>query len=177
MAKRKKSRRMGAEGGLTITSMMDMMTIILCFLLKSYQTTDVTIESSPDLVIPSSTALAPVKKSVQLSVSQSEIRVDNEAVMRLERAPDDSGNMVSKVADSDKKGQLISDLYEKLLEKAETAKDQAQNLETIDGMGFKGQIMLQCDRSLPFSLIREVMYTAGQAQFGEFKFVVVKTSG
>jgi biopolymer transport protein ExbD len=85
--------------------------------------------------------------------------------------------MVSKVADSDKKGQLISDLYEKLLEKAETAKDQAQNLETIDGMGFKGQIMLQCDRSLPFSLIREVMYTAGQAQFGEFKFVVVKTSG
>ena len=39
---------------------------------------------------------------------------------------------------------------------------------------FKGRILLQCDKGLPFSVIREVMYTAGQAQFGEFKFVVYK---
>jgi hypothetical protein len=28
---------------------------------------------------------------------------------------------------------------------------------------------------LPFSVIRQVMYTAGQAQFSEFRFVVIKT--
>ena len=114
MAK-KKSRRQGNEGGLTITSMMDMMTIILCFLLKSYQTTDVTIESSADLQIPTSSALAPIKKVVQLVVTKSRILVDGEHIVDLEQKADDDGNMVSHVADTDKKGQLIDELYNRLL--------------------------------------------------------------
>ena len=36
MGKKKKSRRQGTDAGLSITSMMDMMTIILVFLLKNY---------------------------------------------------------------------------------------------------------------------------------------------
>ena len=176
MAK-KKTRRPALEGGLSITSMMDMMTIILCFLLKSYQTTDVTIESSPALQIPSSSALAPIKKVVQLVVTRSQILVEGEPILGLEQRPNDDGDMVSFVADSDKKGQLIDDLYNRLLEAAEQAKEMGETFDGIDDAQFKGQIMLQCDHSLPFSLIREVMYTAGQAQFGEFKFVVIKASG
>lgn len=174
---KKKSRRQGAEGGLTITSMMDMMTIILCFLLKSYQTTDVTIESSSDLQIPTSSALAPIKKVVQLVVTKSRILVDGEHIVDLEQKADDDGNMVSHVADTDKKGQLIDELYNRLLEAAEQAKENGELFGGIEDAQFKGQIMLQCDHALPFSVIREVMYTAGQAQFGEFKFVVIKASG
>lgn len=174
---RKKSRRQGTDGGLSITSMMDMMTIILCFLLKSYQTTDVTIESSPDLQIPTSTALAEIKKEVQLVVTRSQILVEGEPITTLEQRPDENGNMVSYVADSDKKGQLIDDLYNSLLEAAENAKEVGETFSGIEDAQFKGRIMLQCDHSLPFSLIREVMYTAGQAQFGQFQFVVIKASG
>jgi biopolymer transport protein ExbD len=173
---KKKTRRPTTEGALSITSMMDMMTIILCFLLKSYQTTDVTIEASADLKIPSSTALTPIKKSVQLVVTRSQIIVDGSAVVDLEKRPGDQGE-VSHVPDSAKKGQLIDDLYTKLLEEADKAKDMGSELEGFEDAQFKGQIMLQCDRTLPFSLIREVMYTAGQAQFGEFRFVVIKSSG
>ena len=173
---KKKSRRQGAEGGLTITSMMDMMTIILCFLLKSYQTTDVTIESSADLQIPTSSALAPIKKVVQLVVTRSRILVEGEHILDLDQR-EENGNMVSHVADADKKGQLIDELYNRLLEAAEQAKENGELFGGIEDAQFKGQIMLQCDQNLPFSLIREVMYTAGQAQFGEFKFVVIKTSG
>ena len=55
--------------------------------------------------------------------------------------------------------------------------DIGSEMAGIEDAQFKGQILLQCDRTLPFSLIREVMYTAGQAQFGEFRFVVIKTAG
>jgi biopolymer transport protein ExbD len=61
--------------------------------------------------------------------------------------------------------------------------DKAQELKDIHSQTglaeaeFKGQILLQCDRKLPFTVIREIMYTAGQAQFSEFKFVVIKTNG
>ncbi len=42
----------GGEAGLTITSLMDAMTIILCFLLKSYSVDDVTVSADEDLKLP-----------------------------------------------------------------------------------------------------------------------------
>ena len=170
---KKKSRRQEGEGGLNITSMMDMMTIILCFLLKSYSTEDVTVKASEELQIPTSTSLAPIKTAVNLVVTDNQILVDGDKILSLDHEQNDAGQIVAVVPESQKKGQLISDLYDVLLEKAEEAKEIAAKTGLKEAE-FKGQILLQCHRTLPFTLIREVMYTAGQAQFGEFKFVVIK---
>ena len=172
----KKTRRDVGEGGLTITSLMDAMTIILCFLLKSYEATDVTVAASDDLQIPASSALQAIKTSVQLVISRRGILVDGDPVVENEEVLDDDGQPTYQVADSEKKGQLITELYDELLDKAEEQKEIALNTG-LEEAQFKGQILLQCDRKLPFNLIREVMYTAGQAQFGEFKFVVIKANG
>jgi biopolymer transport protein ExbD len=172
----KKTRRDAGEAGLTITSLMDAMTIILCFLLKSYEATDVTVAASDDLQIPASSALQEIKTSVQLVISRRGILVDGDPVVEVQEVLDDAGQPTYQIADSEKKGQLITELYDKLLDKAEEQKEIALNTG-LEEAQFKGQILLQCDRKLPFNLIREVMYTAGQAQFGEFKFVVIKSSG
>lgn len=167
-------RRQGGDAGLTITSMMDMMTIILVFLLKSYSTEDISVAPSEDLQIPVSSALKPPKLAVNLVVSRKEILVDSVPVLRLERVADpETGEETVQIPDDQKTGQLVDTLYDRLLEKAETAKELGSRAGT-DELDFKGQILLQCDRRLPFSVVREVMYTAGQAQFGEFRFVVIK---
>jgi biopolymer transport protein ExbD len=49
-------------------------------------------------------------------------------------------------------------------------------LTGVDDFGFKGRVLLLADQSLPFEIVRQVMYTAGQAQYGEFRFVVRKPS-
>ncbi|MFK7929563.1 MAG: ExbD/TolR family protein [Myxococcota bacterium] len=172
----KKTRRDAGEAGLTITSLMDAMTIILCFLLKSYSVTDVTVTASEELQIPSSSALQDIKTSVQLVVSRAGILVDGDPAVEVETVDGDGGVPTYQVAESEKKGQLITALYDILLDKAEEQKEIAAQTGLTEAE-FKGQILLQCDKKLPFALIREVMYTAGQAQFSEFKFVVVKTSG
>ena len=175
---KKVSRRNAGVGGLNITSMMDMMTIILVFLLKSYSTDDPGVAPSDDLAIPISTALKKAKTAVQVTVSRNQIVVDGAQVLNLETFPDEeTGEDVIGVPEAEKKGQMISALYDRLLEKAETAKDQGQMASQAgkSELDFKGQILLSCDKGLPFSVIREVMYTAGQAQFGEFKFVVIKS--
>ena len=41
-------------------------------------------------------------------------------------------------------------------------------------MGFEGRILLQIDKDIPFQVLRDIMFTAGQAQYGEFEFVVIK---
>jgi len=173
MAK-KSIRRGGGDAGLNITSMMDMMTIILVFLLKSYGNEDISVAASDDLQVPVSMSVKPPKLAVNVVVSRKDIIVDGSHVMDLEQGIDDAtGEAEIRVPDDEKRGQLISALYDVLLEKAETAKD----LGVRSGQSefeFKGEVLLQCDKRLPFSVIREVMFTAGQAQFGNFRFVVIK---
>ena len=85
---KKKQRRGDNEAGLTITSMMDMMTIILVFLLKSYSTEDISVAPSDDLIIPVSSAKKAPKLAVNLVVSRMEIVVDGGWVLDLEKGVD-----------------------------------------------------------------------------------------
>ena len=177
MAGKKVSRRGQTDGGLNITSMMDMMTIILVFLLKNYATSDVSVAPSEDLQVPVSTAIKKPKIAVNVVVSRKDIVVDGNWVLDLERGVDpDTNEETIFVPEDAKKGQLISDLHDVLLDKAEAAKELGQRTGKKE-FEFKGEILLQCDKRLPFDVIREVMFTAGQAQFGNFRFIVIKGSG
>lgn len=157
-------RRAPPEAKLNITSLMDIMTIILVFLLKSYSTEDIQIAPSDDLRLPVSSASKPPELAVNTVITKVGILVDGVSVV------DVAGGVVG---DEYKRGTLISPLFDILKEKADEAKAIAESRNTID---FTGRLLLQCDRDIPFSLVREVMYTAGQAQFAEFKFVVYKGS-
>jgi len=161
MPRKEREKVKGAK--LNITSLMDIMTIILVFLLKSYSTEDIQIAPSDDLRLPSSSAQKPPELAVNAVVSKVNITVDGVKVV------DVSGGTVGEEY---KRGTLISPLFDTLKEKADEAKALA---ERNPANKFKGRILLQCDRDIPFSLVREVMYTAGQAQFAEFKFVVYKS--
>jgi len=175
MANVKTPVRVRKEEALNITSMMDLMTIILVFLLKSYSTSDVSIAASDDLQLPSSTSSKEPELAVNVVVSGKQIVVDGVQVLNLTTVPDEEnpGKDLVAVPEDEKKGQLIPGLFDRLTEKAESAKAIAEASGSAEHE-FKGRILLQCDKKLPFSVIREVMYTAGQAQFGEFKFVVYK---
>ena len=90
--------------------------------------------------------------------------------------PDNPGKTKIEAKDEDRNGQLLEPVLEELSKKADTAKDIA-NRSSSDAHAFKGRILVQCDKKLPFEVLRQVMYTAGQAQFSEFKFVVYKQEG
>ncbi len=174
----KTKKRVEVSQELNITSMMDMFTIILVFLLKSYSTQDISVAASSDLELPLSTSAKEPQLAVNLIVTKTQIVVDGVPVLNLTMVPDEEnpGQELIAVPEDEKKGQMITRLYDRLLEKAE----QSKALGDASGSKeheFKGRILLQCDKTLPFSVVREAMYTAGQAQFGEFKFVVYKTTG
>ena len=173
---KKTLRRGDSDGGLNITSMMDMMTIILVFLLKSYSTEDISVAASDDLQIPVSSAEKAPKLAVNVVVSRKDVTVDGEQVLDLTQEVGEDGDVKILVPEEEKKGQIISKLYDRLQEKAETAKDLGGRTGN-DSFDFQGEILLQCDKRLPFEVVRQVMFTAGQAQFGNFRFVVIKGSG
>lgn len=171
----KKARRTEVSSGLNITSMMDMMTIILVFLLKSFSATDVQVTPSDDLTLPFSTTQKNPEIAVNVVVAKSKIIVDGKPILNLGTGDDPArpGQKTVIVPEEILKGQLISPLFDVLEQKAKEAKAIGERTGS-DQLGFKGRILLQVDQNLPFSVLRTVMYTAGQAQFGEFKFVVYK---
>lgn len=173
MAK-KKTRRNADDGALSITSMMDMMTIILVFLLKSYSTQDITVKPSDDLQLPTSDAMKPPKLAVNVIIKKNGILVDGVPTVVLTMAQhEETGEDYIDIREEDVKGQLVSPLYDRLVDKAEQAKSLGERMGGGD-FDFKGEILLQVDKEMPFSVVRRVMYTAGQAQFSNFRFVVIK---
>lgn len=144
------------EGGLNMTSMMDMMTIILLFLLKSFSTEGALVTPSKELRLPSSTQGEKPKKEVNVSVAKNFIMVNDV--------------IVAKVNDIKKDQLLISPLMQKLSEYAK----KEQQLQIDVGKEFTHEIIIQGDEKVPFELLYKVMFTCSRSDFYKMRLLTLK---
>ena len=144
------------------------MTIILVFLLMNFGSDEVQVEGSEDLHLPSSTAEVPGRFTVNVVVSRRSIAVDGERVVELERATDPATGAETFVVPE------MSRLADALRRKAASARPQTSP-EGEESAEVR-EVLLQVDRRMPFSVVREVLAAAGDAGFGSFRFVVISTT-
>jgi biopolymer transport protein ExbD len=150
--------------GLQITSMIDMFTIILVFLLKSYASSAVDMSSNKNVVLPSSTASQAPIEALKLVVSKEGIYVDDKLVAAMEQG------LVPKSFIDQKDDRFITPLYQALKAQADKTKSiSAQNTD----VNFEGKIIFQADQGLSYQTLRKVMYTSSFAGYTDFKFAVV----
>jgi biopolymer transport protein ExbD len=171
----KRKRKAPAAEELNITSMMDMMTIILVFLLKSFSASEVNVTPTSDLKLPITRSTDEPRVAVSVIVSKREILVDDKPVMNLESVTDPTnGQPLYQIPASEKQGSDIRKLFTAF----ETAATNAKSVGGIAGeradLGFKGEVSLQIDKDIPFAIVRDVMYNAGQAEFAKFEFITIK---
>ena len=162
---KRKGRWGGKPGGLAITSLMDAMTIILCFLLKSVGAEPINIVQSDDLMIPRSTTELEPEDTVPITVSARGILVGDSAVVEVK-----DGQVDASRKKGGESGMMIIPLFDKLTEEMNHQK----NIAKMAGHEFKGLATIVAHKDTPYRLLTEVMYTAGQAEFANFKFAVVK---
>ena len=170
----KKKRRLGMDDELNITSMMDMMTIILVFLLKSVGSTEVEVRTSDNLRLPYSNNEKPPILSVNVVVQKDQILVDGKDVSSVVSEQHESipSLRVYDVPSDKRRGLEIFDLYEELNAKKEIS--QTLERKTKGKIKFEGKMILQFDQNISYSLMRDVMYTAGKAEFFDFQFVLIQ---
>lgn len=164
--RKKKQRELIKPEPLSINSLMDIMTILLVFLIKSYSSDPVTLKATEDLKPPFSSAQLKPDPSTTMTLTLKGILVDDEPAVQIATAD-------GQVAESDREGGgfLISPAFTKLEAAVEHQKEIASYNASAE---FKGLLTIISDRNVPFSLISQAMYTAGQAGFTKFKFLVVK---
>ncbi len=153
---------------LNITPMLDMMTILLVFLLKSFSASaeNVTVEN---LTLPASLSKLNVKPALQLMVTEDAILVDQKLVTRL------GTNGVIGVEDLPEgpEGYLIQPLYDALEGRASYYK----RIEEFGGSKFDGRIAIIADRKTSYSTLFKILDTVGRAEFGLFRLFVQKLDG
>ena len=165
---KKKARRKKEieEQPLIITSLLDAFTIILVFLLKSYGSDPVNIQQSDILKLPKSEAKLPLKPATVIAITRNAILVDEKKVVDLQ-----DGSVDPSAKRDGANGFFITPLYEALNEAAQNQKRIAARNPAVQ---FTGLALILADRLTNFRLLTEVLYTAGQAEFNQFKFAIVQ---
>jgi len=159
LGKRRKGVGQFVPPKLQITSMMDMFTIILIFLLFSFSDKPETITLDKDLKLPASTAKLDYNDNIKLILSQKDLKLGDEVIARLK-----NGKIVGLEPGKLKE----SALYEKL----KSFKD--QKMSTQEDRAQKETILFLCDSRLSFKTINSVVKTAGMAGYPNFQFGVLK---
>ncbi len=144
------------QGTLNMNSMMDMMTIILLFLLKSYSTTGALAAQSESLKLPTSVRETKPKKELNVGVAKDVIMINEQPVMNT--------------ADVPVEGYMIPLLEMKLKEYA----SQQKQLEIEVGKEFTHEVIIQGDKSINYELLFRVMYTCGQSEFNKMRLLTVQ---
>ncbi len=146
---------------LNITSMTDMFTLLLVFLLQNFATSSVELKPVKDLRVPTSNSYKNPVDVLQVSVSEGEIRVSDKVVARVQN------RQIASTDIDPQDSNFIKPLFQELQERAHDPKAQKGKDED------NGQILLQADQNLPYQTIRKVMYTASMAGYPHVKLVTV----
>ena len=178
MAAKKKLRQLrrqipeGEEiSHLNITPMMDMMTILLIFFLKNFSVSAENVTLGEDLMLPRSTTQAEPKRAVQVTITRKAILVEagegQEPVAAVKK-----GEVDSSVKPDGQSGYLINPLLT-ILQKHAVRLRRLEKL-TRGKQRFEGEILVVADQTTPYRLVSEILYTAGQAEFGKYRLMVLK---
>jgi biopolymer transport protein ExbD len=145
-----------------ITSLLDILTIMLVFLLQSYNSSGVVINVPKEIDLPRSASESLNTFGVNIQVSKSQIWVDDAEVVNTE---------IPNEQLFDEGGKRIVPLFNELVKIKETIK-QSEKLSP-QAKKFSGIANLIVDKTLKYNYLKRVMYTCAAAGFKEFKFVVL----
>lgn len=142
---------------LNITSMTDMFTIMLVFLLQSFASGEVAIEQAQGIRLPTSTTEKNPVHGVQVSITRQELKLEQKVLAQVKN--DDIDAMAIESGDSNFIKPLFDEL-KKINDELEKKKDHRV-----------GRLLFQADQDLLYATIRKVMYTASMAGFPNVKLI------
>ena len=146
---------------LRLTSMMDILTVLLLFLLKSFVVEGGVIAPVPGVELPESSSKTSPRSSVVIAIFDDNVMLDGEVVASVSKA----------VAQNDL---LIEALAARLDEARATAEDIARRRGSEDA--FVGRVAIQGDREIDFAILQRVMYTCTNSGFEDISLAVIGAS-
>jgi len=151
----------GVYAALTLTSLVDVMTIIVIFLLMNFSANGEVLYMSKDIRLPDAYHGSQLERAPVISVSGEAVTFD--------------GRMLLNTGDLEKGDALnVPELEDAL-------RDEKRRYETIHQNDpdhpFRGLVNVQADRRIPFRVIKRVMFACNQSGFANINFAALSREG
>lgn len=159
--RKRKQRRRSATTPLRMTSMMDILTVLLLFLLKSFVVEGEVITPVPGVDLPESTSDTSPAESVVVAIFDDTIMLDGRVVSRVSAAVASSDLLIPALASG------LSHNLEQGLAIAERRGDAGD---------FVPKVAIQGDQDISFEVLQRVMFTCNQSGYDDIALAVIGAS-
>lgn len=156
---RKRKKTQFTPPKLMLTSMMDMFTIILIFLLFSFSSDPESMKSMKDIELPASSTEVDYSDSIKIVLSSENLKLNGEALASVKK---------EEITGMDPKNLKDSSLFRKLKDLYDEQTFQDENTPK------DRHVLFMCDKHHSFKTINTVIKTAGLAGFPNFQFAVLE---
>jgi biopolymer transport protein TolR len=141
-----------------MTSLVDVLTVLVFFLLKNFSTDGDILTPSKGLELPQSNAAQKPEISLTVAISQKHILVE--------------GTPVALVAEEgSREGLAIPGLARFLEDQRKQTEEIARYDRKVE---FTGKLTIQGDRKIPYWLLQKVLSTCGENGYSSFSLAVLK---
>ena len=145
MSIRQSKRKKRAIMDLDITSLLDILVILLVFLLKSFNSSDLVVDMNEKIELPKSSVRRYGSHAIQIQVTkQGRVWMNNKELGIIDSTTEEISFLKTE------------------LEQAKEDSDK-KNGKTIN---------IVMDESIPYSMMSQIMHTAALSGFPKFKFIV-----
>jgi biopolymer transport protein ExbD len=134
-----------------LTSLIDVMTFLLVFLIKSFSVQGDVITPSDNLQLPLSSTSTPPKPAASIEITKSNVMAE--------------GRVLSLLSEADRADPL---LIPGVFQWMSRVKSHATNQTS------PRDVLIQADREIEYSLIKRVMYSCSKAGFSDFTILAVQ---
>ena len=155
-------RRKNNVFDLDITSLLDILVIMLVFLLQSTNSTGIIMTVPKGVELPSSLSATPNNEGIVVQVSPTTIWVEDKEILNIDE------DIKSKI---DQGGRRLIPLFNELVKRKETIK--LAQRSSPQAKEFGGVVNLIVDKTIKYSFVKKLLYTCAEAGFKEYKFVVM----
>ena len=165
MAKKNSKKILLPDSNVNITALLDVLTVLLFFLIKSMSVNSLYLEPPEGIRLPASSIKSEAEESVRVALSNEALSVDGKTIVKLKSAkfmPKDLG----------KDGRTIiplKKLLEKQIKKKHSFYKDVGDIENLT----TDKVIVQADKNLPFGLIKYLLHTVVVAGYTDYQFVVI----
>lgn len=169
LRRRKRNKKVNLpELNVNITALLDVLTVLLFFLVKSFTTSSISIVPPENLRLPASIVKEDVEESMNVILAQDKLIVGDQSLLNLK-----NGNFDPKDIGGDERTILkLKEFLDKEYEKKTRIFRNAGDLELLP----PGKITIISDKRLKFSAVKKLLFTAAQSGYTDYQFVVEKTN-
>ncbi len=140
---------------MNLTSLMDVFTILVFFLLVNSATTEV-LETPKRITLPDSTVESKPRETVVIFVSATEVTVQGEAVARVEDIQAMEGQDIEPIS------QRLAELSENVIGSNTMRVAESQ------------EVTILADKSVPFNVVKKVMSTCTAQGYARISLAVIQ---